>query len=433
MGILLIFFGLLIAFVIIGVPVGYSLGIVSVIAIIIRWGTSGLSFEVLAQMLVFGINDFIILAIPLFLLAGALMNESGISNRIFDFAKNLIGHIRGGLGHVNILASFIFSGMSGSAAADVASLGQIEIKAMLDAGYDKDFSCAITGASSTIGPIVPPSVPLVLYGVLAGASVTRLFMGGILPGVLMAIILMIYCSIVAKKRNYPKGDKFNLKKLYISFKKALFALFTPVIIIGGIWIGFFTPTEAAAVAALYSVILGIFIYKELSYKKIINLLKNVTLNSVAILFILACAQIYSAALTRTQIPELIINLLSSIGIGKSPLLILLLLNIVLLIFGCFMSTGATISLLTPLIAPLLPKFGIDPIHFGLIMVLNLMIGQMTPPFGIVLYVLTRVGEIDFDRLVKAFIPFYIPLFVVLLMIIFFPFFVTYLPNLIYGK
>ena len=425
----MIFLGLLVALLLLGIPAGYSIGMVSIVAIVIKWGLPSLSFGLIAQMLVYGINNFTILAIPLFILTGALMNTGGISRRIFDFADSLVGHIRGGLAHVNVLASFIFSGMSGAAAADVAGLGQIEIKAMEDAGYDKDFSCAVTGASATIGPIVPPSIPLVLYGVLACTSVTRLFIGGLVPGILMAITLMIHCSIIAKKRKYPKGEQFRLNHLIKSFKRAFLPLLTPVIIIGGIWTGIFTPTEAAGVAALYAAVLGIFIYKEIKLKNLIFLFRNVAMTSVAILFILACAKIYNMALTRTQVPELVTNFLFSIT--ENRLVMLLLLNLVLFIFGCFMSTAATLTLLVPLFAPLLPKFGIDLTHFGVVMVLNLMIGQLTPPFGIVLYVLIKVGNISFDKLVKALVPFYIPIFVVLVMIILFPSLVTFLPNLFF--
>ena len=431
MEIVVIFLGLLVALLLLGIPAGYSIGMVSIVAIVINWGLPSLSFGLIAQMLVYGINSFTILAIPLFILTGALMNTGGISRRIFDFADSLVGHIRGGLAHVNVLASFIFSGMSGAAAADVAGLGQIEIKAMEDAGYDKDFSCAVTGASATIGPIVPPSIPLVLYGVLACTSVTRLFIGGIIPGILMAITLMIHCSIIAKKRKYPKGEQFRLNHLIKSFKRAFLPLLTPVIIIGGIWTGIFTPTEAAGVAALYAAVLGIFIYKEIKLKNLIFLFRNVAMTSVAILFILACAKIYNMALTRTQVPELVTNFLFSIT--ENRLVMLLLLNLVLFIFGCFMSTAATLTLLVPLFAPLLPKFGIDLTHFGVVMVLNLMIGQLTPPFGIVLYVLMKVGNISFDKLVKALVPFYIPIFIVLVMIILFPSLVTFLPNLFFAS
>ena len=431
MEILVVFFALLIGFLLLGIPVGFSIGATSIVALVIKWGLPNLSFGLIAQMLVYGINNFPILAVPLFLLAGALMNQGGISRRIFDFANSLVGHIRGGLAHVNILASFIFSGMSGAAAADVAGLGQIEIKAMEEAGYDKDFSCAVTGASATIGPVVPPSIPLVLYGVLANTSVSKLFIGGLVPGILMVISLMALSAIISEKRNYPKGERFRMDHLLRSFKEAFLPLLTPVIIIGGIWTGVFTPTEAAAVAAFYAAFLGIVVYREVKIKDILDNFKHVAVTSSAILFILACAMIYNSALTRTQVPELITNTLFSVS--QNPIIILILLNLVLFIAGCFMSTAATITLFTPLFAPLLPKFGIDPLHFGVVMVLNLMLGQLTPPFGIVLYVLVRIGGIEFDRLVKACVPFYIPIAIVLILIIAFPFLVTFLPTLVFSR
>lgn len=431
MEILIIFFGLLLALLILGVPAGYAIGVTSVVAFTIKWGYGALSFGLLAQMLVYGINRFPILAIPLFLLTGAIMNASGISDRIFAFAQSLVGHIRGGLAHVNVLASFIFSGMSGAAAADVAGLGQIEIRAMVKAGYDREFSCAVTGASATIGPIVPPSIPLIMYGVLANASITKLFVGGIIPGLLMVASLMAFCAYIAKKRGYPKGENFSSHRVVLAYRRAFWPLMTPVIIIGGIWSGIFTPTEAAAVAAVYALLLGVLVYRSLAMGELIKLLRRTAVDSSAILFVLAAAMIYNNALTRTQAPQFVTDLLFSVT--DSSFVILVLLNIVLFIAGMFMSTAETILLLTPLIAPLLPLFGIDLVHFGILMVLNLMIGQLTPPFGIVLYILARVGEIEFHRLVRALLPFYLPLFAVLLLILFYPPIVTFLPNLIFGR
>jgi tripartite ATP-independent transporter DctM subunit len=430
MEIIIVFFLLLIALLILGVPVGYSIAVTSVVAFVIKWGYPNLSFGLIAQMLVYGINNFPIFAVPLFLLVGALMNESGITSRLFNFANSLVGHIRGGLAHVNVLGSMIFSGMSGAAAADAAGLGQVEIKAMEDAGYDKDFSCAVTAASATIGPVIPPSVPMVLFGVLANVSVSKLFIGGLIPGVLMGIAQMGLCAIYATKRDYPKGDRFRIDYLIKSFRMAFLTLMAPVIIIGGIWTGVFTATEAAGVAAMYAGVLGTLVYRKITFRALMSILKKVSIDSAAIMFILACAQIYSTALTRTQVPEHLLNILFSVS--KDPLVIILLLNLFLFIAGCFMSTAETIALLTPLLAPLFPKFGIDPLHFGVVMVLNLMIGQMTPPFGVVLYILVRVGNIPFDRLVKACIPFYFPTFVVLLLIIFFPSIVTFLPSAVFG-
>jgi tripartite ATP-independent transporter DctM subunit len=431
MEILLVFFFLLILLLMLGIPVGFSIGLTSIVAVVLRWGYGALSFGLTAQQLVYGINNFPIMAVPLFLLAGALMNESGLTDRLFRFAQSIVGHIRGGLAHVNVLASLIFSGMSGAAAADAAGLGQIEIKAMEEAGYDKDFSCAVTAASATIGPVVPPSVPLVLYGVLANVSVSKLFIAGIVPGLLMAASMMALCAVYAARRNYPKGERFRLGRVWSSFLAGFYPLMTPVIIIGGIWSGIFTPTEAAGVAALYSGFLAVTVYRTMGWAVLVRTFRSVARESAVIMFILACAQIYSNALTRTQVPMFVTE--AVLAVSENPLVVILLLNAVLFVCGCFMSTAETITLLTPVIAPLLIKFGIDPIHFGQIMVLNLMIGQLTPPFGIVLYVVMRVGQIPFDRLVKACLPFYIPLGVVLALIILFPSLVTFLPSLIFGR
>ena len=419
------------ALLILGVPAGYAIAVTSVMAFVIKWGYGSLSFGLLAQMLVYGVNRFPIMAIPLFLLAGAIMNSGGISDRIFAFAQSLIGHVRGGIAYVNVLASFIFSGMSGAAAADVAGLGKIEIRAMQKAGYDKDFSCAVTGASATIGPVVPPSIPLVMYGVLANASITKLFIGGLIPGILMMVSLMACCGVIARKRGYPRSDSFEVRRAVSTFRSGFLPLLTPVIIIGGIWSGVFTPTEAAAVAAFYALILGTVVYRAIKIRELVGIFKRTAIDSSAILFILAAAMIYNNALTRTQVPQVVTDLLFSFS--ESGLVILILLNVVLFIAGMFMSTAETILLLTPLIAPLLPQFGIDPVHFGVLMVLNLMIGQLTPPFGIVLYVLASVGDIELDRLVRALIPFYIPIFVVLILLIIFPPLVTYLPGLVLGR
>ncbi|MHC4538352.1 MAG: TRAP transporter large permease [Planctomycetota bacterium] len=430
MEIVFVFSILLIGLLLAGVPVGFSIGITSVVALIIKNGLPDLSFGLIAQMLTSGINNFPIVAVPLFLLAGAIINHGGMSKRIFDFASCIVGPIRGGLAHVNVLASFIFSGISGAAAADVAGLGQIEIRAMTRAGFDKNFSCAVTAASATIGPIVPPSIPLVLYGVLAGTSVSKLFIGGIVPGILLVISLIIMNVFISRLRRFPKGEHFDSRKLVQSFKNASLPLLLPVMIVGGIWSGVFTPTEAAAVAVVFSLFLGVVVYREIRVKQFWEILQETAKTSAAILFILASAMIYNCALTRTHVPAIVTDLLFSFN--SSPFVLLILLNIVLFITGCFMSTAAAISLFTPLFAPLLMKFGVDPLHFGVVMVLNLMLGQITPPFGIVLYVLTSIADVSFNELVKACIPFYIPIIVVLILIVVFPVLVTSLPNWVFG-
>ncbi|MDF2523375.1 MAG: siaM, partial [Clostridiales bacterium] len=300
-----IFVGGLLFFMLCGVPVAFAMGGTALISGIYLWGFEQIPINILAQRLLSGTNNFTTLAIPLFLLAGQLMNGSSITDRIFKFCQNLVGNVPGGLGQVNVLGSVIFSGMSGTAAADAAGIGSMEIKAMKDAGFDLPFSVAVTGASSLIGPIIPPSVPMVMYGVLAGVSVTGLFIGGILPGLIMALGMMVQVHIYSVKRNYPRGDKLNLKNLWESFKQAFFPLLTPVIIIGGIWSGVFTATEAAGVAVAYALVISLFVYRSISIKDTIALFKKSIVDCASILFVLGCVSMYGYVLTRTRLPEVL--------------------------------------------------------------------------------------------------------------------------------
>lgn len=412
-----------------GMAVAFSMGLTSLIVVIIDRGLTNIPFGILAQRMVYGVNSFPLLAIPFFLLAGRLMNTAGITDRIFNFCNVLIGHVRGGLGHVNILASMIFAGMSGSAVSDAVGLGQIEIKAMKDQGYDSDFSAAVTAASATIGPIIPPSIPMVLYGVLGNVSVGALFIGGIIPGVLMGLFMMITVSIIAKKRGYPIQKRAKLVTILKASGKAIFPLLCPVILIGGIWSGIFTPTEAAAVAVLYSLFLGMVLYRELNWPSFIKVLKESLDDTCVILFIISAASVYGWLLARYQIPSGIAEKILSIT--TDPWIILLLINGFLLIVGCFLESLAAINILTPILLPLVIKVGIDPLHFGIIMVLNLMIGLLTPPVGMVLYAVQRVADVPFARLQKSLLVFFIPLLGVLLLITLYPPLVTWLPSLVW--
>jgi len=414
-----------------GMAIAFSMGITSLIVVIIDRGLANIPFGILAQRMVYGVNSFPLLAIPFFLLAGRLMNTAGITDRIFNFCNALIGHVRGGLGHVNILASMIFAGMSGSAVSDAVGLGQIEIKAMKDQGYDEDFSAAVTAASATIGPIIPPSIPMVLYGVLGNVSVGALFIGGIIPGVLMGLFMMIVVSIIAKKKGYPIQKRAEFISILKASGKAIFPLLCPVILIGGIWSGIFTPTEAAAVAVLYSLFLGMVLYRELSWQSLLKVLKEALDDTCVILFIIAAASVYGWLLARYQIPSGIAEKILSIT--TDPWIILLLINGFLLIVGCFLESLAAINILTPILLPLVMKVGIDPLHFGLIMVLNLMIGLLTPPVGMVLYAVQRVADISFARLQRSLLVFFIPLLAVLLLITLYPPLVTWLPSLVWKK
>jgi len=427
---LTVFIGVFIILMILGVPVAFAMGSTALVSAILLWGMGDLPTGVLVQRLVAGTNSFTMLGVPLFLLAGQLMNGGSVTRRIFDFSNSLVGHLPGGLGHVNILASVIFSGMSGTAAADAAGLGTIEIQAMTEAGFDKDFTVAVTGASSLIGPIIPPSVPMVMYGIISGVSVGSLFIGGIIPGFLMALSMSAIVWFYAIKRNYPREKRATLKELITNVRKGFLPLMAPVIIIGGIWTGVFTPTEAAGVAVFYALILNLIIYRDMNLKELWSLLNKVFIDSACILFVIACVSVYSYVLVRTQIPMYLAE--SLFKITRDPLGIMLILNGFLLVVGCFMSTAESIMIFTPIFMPMLEAAGIDPLAFGVIMCVNLMIGQLTPPFGIVLFVLTKVSGLSMDRVVKATLPFAVPVLVVLVLCIFFPSIITYLPNAVMG-
>ncbi len=419
---LVVLFSLLI----VGVPVGIALAGSSMVWILMSGSVP--DFVVIHRM-VNGVDSFPLLAIPFFILAGNLMNSAGITNRIFAFATACIGWLRGGLGHVNIIASVLFAGMSGAAVADAGGLGTIEIKAMRDAGYDDDFAVAVTAASSTIGPIIPPSLPMVVYGVMASASVGQLFTAGFIPGLLMAVALMLLVGWYAKRRNYPRDKRFSIKLLGTTFKRAFLSLMTPVIIVGGILTGAFTPTEAAISASVYALILGVLVYRTLTWKRLFYVSMDTIETSAIILFIVAAASIFAWILTSNRVTEHFAAIL--MGMTENPFLILLMLNVVLFIVGCFMETVAAITILVPVLLPIAEGVGIDPVHFGVIMVLNLMIGLLTPPVGMVLYVLSRVAGISFERCSAATLPFLFPLLVVLALITFVPTFSMWLPTLIY--
>ena len=356
-------------------------------------------------------ENFPFLAIPFFALAGQLMNTGGISIRLFGFAKALVGHIPGALGHANVLASMIFAGMSGSAVADSAGLGPIEIKAMVDDGYDPDFSAAITAASSTIGPIIPPSIPFIIYGAMGNVSVGALFLGGAIPGILMGLALMVVVYFISRRRNYKIYKRSTLKQLWRSFLEASLSLVTPVIILGGIFIGFATPTEAAVLAVLYAAILGLFIHKESSIRDILAALGQVSRSIGMIAFLSCTAFLFGWILTYEKIPQDFAQLLISITSNKYMILIII--NIMLLIVGCFMDTIAAMVVLVPIFLPTLSIYGIDRVHFGVILTLNLMIGLLTPPVGLCSYLVADIAKVPFERVIRAELPFIYILIVVL--------------------
>ncbi|MGL5113750.1 MAG: TRAP transporter large permease, partial [Beijerinckiaceae bacterium] len=390
-----------------------------------------------------GVDSFPLLAVPFFIMAGNLMNSAGITRRIYDFATALFAWLKGGLGHVNVAGSVIFAGMSGTAVADAGGLGTIEIKAMRDHGYSTRFAVGITAASSTIGPIIPPSLPLVIYGVSANASIDKLFLGGIVPGLIMALCLSAAVFVYAHKNGLGRDAKFSLCVIATTFKYAFLPLMTPVIIIGGMMAGLFTPTEAAIFACAYSLALGTIIaatvnavagrpiYPVMSLKQFVRVSFDTIETTAVVLFIVAGASIFGWCLTMSRATDTLGEWI--ISVASDPITFLILVNIFLLIVGCFMETIAAITILVPVLLPVAVKLGIDPVHFGLVMVLNLMIGLLTPPVGMVLYVLARVARISFEETVKAVWPFLIPLFAVLIIITFVPQTVLWLPSVLANR
>ena len=419
--------GLLFVLMVVGVPVALALALASLAFI----ATNGLPSMMVLSNMVNGINSFPLIAVPFFILAGNLMNSAGITTRIFDFARATVGWMHGGLGHVNVGASVIFAGMSGAAVADAGGLGNIEIKAMRDAGYDTDFSVGITAASSTIGPIIPPSLPLVIYGVIANTSIGQLFVAGIVPGVMMALALMVMVAWYARRRNYPRDLTFSPRRFGETLLRALLPLMTPVLIIGGISFGLFTPTEAAIAAVVYSLALGVVVYRSLGWKQIIRISMDTLETTAAIMLIVGASAVFAWILTANQVAVQVSDLMLTISDNK--VVLLLLITLIILIIGCFMETLAAITILTPVLLPVAVGLGIDPVHFGIILVLNLMIGLLTPPVGMVLYVLTKVAKIPFEQSVKATAPFLVPLVVTLLLLTFIPEISMWLPTLLYRQ
>jgi len=456
----------------IGVPVAIALGGASLLYVL---GEQNMPPLVVVHRMVGGVDSFPLLAIPFFIMAGSLMNSAGITERIYNFALALVGWMKGGLGHVNVVGSVIFAGMSGTAVADAGGLGNIEIRAMRDHGYDVEFAVGITGASSTIGPIIPPSLPMVIYGVMANASIGQLFAAGFLPGLIMAGAMMGMVTYYAYKRGFGHDMVFSWTTLgwalaelfavlatgYVGYQlwfgeewaglpgpvrglgpiafvvgctlvprfRAYLPLLTPVLLIGGMTTGAFTPTEAAIAASAYAIFLGMVVYRTLSWRRLVQVSMETVETSAIILLIVAGASIFGYIITTTRITDNIAD--AVLAVTREPWLVLLMVNLFLLVVGCFMETIAAITILVPVLLPLMAKIGVDPVHFGLIMVLNLMIGLLTPPVGLVLYILARVANISFERATRATLPFLVPLLLTLLLVTYVPAVSLWLPSLFY--
>ena len=413
-----------------GIPVGISLCVVGCVGYIVNMGDINAWFQLFSMPMKMSssLQNFLLLSIPLFILAAKIMNGSTITKRIFDFANVAVGWLPGGLGHTNIFASLLFAGMSGTAVSDAAGLGQIEIKAMVDAGYDPDFSAAATAASSTIGPIFPPSVPMVMYSTISGVSVGALFMGGVLPGVLMTVAMMVMVIVYSRKRNYPRMPFPTLKEFSNAFIKAFIPLLTPVILLVGIWTGLFTATEAAVVATVYALFIAVFIYRDLPLSRFCEILRETARDTASIGFITAAAAFYGWVLARSGVNNQISHFLMTFT--DNPVVFMFVVNIFLLLVGCFMESIAAIMVFGPVLLQASSAIGIDPLYFGLVMVLNLMIGLNTPPFGVTLFISADIAGISFKRMVKAMLPFYVPLFGMLILLSVFPPIGTWLPTLL---
>jgi TRAP-type C4-dicarboxylate transport system permease large subunit len=452
-----------------GIPVAIAMAGSSLIYIL--W-TGNLPAFVVVHRMVSGIDSFPLLAVPFFILAGNLMNNAGITNRIYNYALALVGWLKGGLGHVNVVGSVVFAGMSGTAIADAAGLGTIEIKAMTDHGYDKEFAVGVTAASATLGPIIPPSLPFVIYGMMANVSVGALFLAGILPGLMLAILMMLTVAYFAHKNNWGGDIKFEwprvIKALFetavvmgwpvalwvlitmagfpaqITVFAGLIALFaadrffkfqavlpimTPVLLIGGMTTGIFTPTEGAIAACIWAMVLGFAWYRTLNWKSFVKVCLDTVETTSTVLFIVAAASIFGWMLTATGVTLAISEWV--LGFTKEPWVFLLLANLLMLFVGCFLEPTAAITILVPILVPICQQLGIDLVHFGLVMVLNLMIGLLHPPMGMVLFVLARVAKLSVERTTIAILPWLVPLLGSLAIITYFPQLVLWLPKQFY--
>lgn len=415
LSLIFLFLAALFGFLAIGVPIAHTLVLVAVALLI---AIDNFEPQFVAQSVVFGANSFTLLAIPFFILAGEVMSYGGISKRIVHFVATLVGHVRGGLGYVVIIASTIFAGLSGSAVADAAALGAILIPMMVQMGYDRALSTALICVSAMIAPIIPPSIPFILYGVAGQVSIGRLFMAGIVPGLILASALMFLWYFMSRKYNFPVGKKATRAELWLALKNAIFALFMPIIIVGGIRFGIFTPTEAGCVAVMYALFISVVIYKELSFKDVAHVLVATAKTTGMVLLVAATATSAAWVVTTAGIPQAIADALS--GFASSPLALVLVINVFLVFLGMVMDLVPAMLIFTPIFVPLVKSVGIDPVYFGVIMTLNLVIGLITPPVGTVLYVGCGVANIKLGELVKKLWPLVLVELAVLLLLIVFP-------------
>ena len=408
---------------VLGVPIAIAMGVA--VVLIMGFLTP---FPVLGmvQRMITGIDSFVLISIPFFMLTGRLMNAGGITNDLFRFARSLVGPIRGGMAHANVIANMILAGMSGSAVADAGGMGVVVIKAMSENGYRRELAGAITVAASTIGPIIPPSIPMVIYGAMAEVSVGKLFLGGFVPGLLMGLGLMGLIYWTSFREHLPKDRRYSSLEIWQTFRAAFLSLLTPIILIGGILSGIFTPTEASAVAAVYAFLLCFFIYRTITIRDIPGIIVDTFVTTAVVTFIISATSGFSYLLIVGKVGTALVE--ATLAFTKSPWVILLVVNVALLILGCLMEAGVLLILLTPILVPMMKSLGVDLVHFGLVMVLNLMIGVATPPVGMCLFVVSEAAQIRLERLMREVIIWCVPLIAVLFLITYVPSLVLFVPN-----
>ncbi len=412
-------------FLILGVPIAFSIGIATFIGLIV----GGIPLELLGQGAFTALNNYAIMAVPFFILTGLLMETGGLSRRLIDFARSIVGNITGGFGMVTVLACGFFAAISGSSPATVAAIGTIMIPTMIKHGYSRGFAASTAATAGGLGIVIPPSITMIVYAVGANVSVSDMFISGVLPGIMIMIFLCFTVYFISKKKGYS-GEKrpFSFSEVFRTFWEAKWALFAPVIILGGIYSGVFTPTEAGVIAAIYGLIIGLFVYRELEWKDIPKVLINGATITGTVLIILSTATTFGRVFTLYQVPQLITEGL--LNISQSPYIVLLLIALVMIILGTFMEALSLVIILTPILIPVVNSLGINPIHFGIIMVIGAEIGMMTPPVGVNLFVASGISGLSIERLSKAMIPFLLTMFLVYLVIILFPPITTWLVDLL---
>ncbi len=412
------------ALMLIGVPISFALGASSLVYMLVS-GIPPVSF---VQHLARGVDSYTLLALPFFVLAGQLMNHGGITRKIFRFTNSLVGHIHGGLAHANVIAAMIFAGISGSAVAEAGALGTVQLRAMRENGYSRAFSVGLISSAMTIGPIIPPSVIMVVYGITASVSIGSLFVGGVIPGLLMGLTLMGTVAWVGRGAKLPRfHESFSWREIGTSAKDAFLALMAPVLIVGGILGGVFTATEAGAVVALYAFLVGKFYYRELTMKAVFVALVDTMMLSASILLIMGMSNSFAWILAFEQAPAMVAQFL--LGLSHDPNVILVLLMLLYLVLGCFMEAIAIVVMTVPVVLPVLRQLGIDPVHFGVILAINMSLGTITPPLGIVMYVMADLARISVDEFAKAIAPFFLALVALLVLFTLVPIFVMWLPGL----